>query len=259
MSRHLLSLRALALSFAVLAPAACGDNATSGPGGSAGSAGTGPGGNAGTAGVAGSSGSAGNAGSSGNAGTAGNAGNSGSGGSGGSGGSAGTGGSGSPICDAYCKQINENCVGDDNQYIDEASCKGVCAHFAPGKEGDTSGDTLGCRVYHSGAPSIMDANVHCPHAGPLGDGICSESNCDSFCSLAVAICGDQAMPPYASKQACLTACAGFVGTDQVPYNTTVLTGDSLACRMYHLTVAAIAPDLAQVHCQHIRANSDPCQ
>ncbi len=30
------------------------------------------------------------------------------------------------------------------------------------------GDTLGCRLYHGGAPAITDPVLHCPHAGPTG-------------------------------------------------------------------------------------------
>jgi hypothetical protein len=39
-----------------------------------------------------------------------------------------------------------------------------------------SGNTLGCRIYHGGAPAVMDAATHCPHAGPSGAGVCGNVN-----------------------------------------------------------------------------------
>ena len=37
-----------------------------------------------------------------------------------------------------------------------------------------AGDSLGCRIYHSTVASSIDPSVHCPHAGPNGDGICAD-------------------------------------------------------------------------------------
>lgn len=167
---------------------------------------------------------------------------------------------GPPVsCNEYCMTINSNCTGDRAQYSDDNSCAGICAHFEPGYAGQTSGDTLGCRAYHASEPSKQDPVTHCPHAGPLGGFVCSASDCSAFCALAMAVCGGQAQPPYPDEGTCEMYCATYVDTTKVPYNATVTSGDSLACRMYHLTVAASGPDVAQIHCPHVGPKSDPCQ
>lgn len=175
------------------------------------------------------------------------------GGMGGTGG--GTGGSTpAPSCDSYCANIQANCKDANAQYGSNDQCMAVCASFPIGTAADMAGNSVGCRTYHGGDPAADDAGTHCPHAGPLGDGVCGD-DCDSFCTIAIAICGGEAAPPYASKDECMTACAGFKGTDEVPYNTAATAGDSLACRMYHLTVAT--GDKA-THCPHIAAVSTTC-
>ncbi len=160
-------------------------------------------------------------------------------------------------CDAYCAEIATNCAGDQQQYVDTDGCMGVCATFDPGTIDDKSGATLGCHLYHGGVPAAGDPATHCAHAGPLGGGSCG-NDCDNFCEIAVAVCGSQATPPYADVAACKTACEGFADTTAVPYSAKVNSGDSLACRMYHLSVAASSVDAATTHCPHVAAVSSQC-
>ena len=47
--------------------------------------------------------------------------------------------------------------------------------------GDTTGNTIGCRLYHAGA-AAADPVLHCPHAGPTGGNVCG-SWCDNYCQL----------------------------------------------------------------------------
>jgi hypothetical protein len=67
-----------------------------------------------------------------------------------------------------------NCTGANAQYIDVADCMAQCTALAwpAGMPGAVDGNTIACRIYHGGAPAVMDAAVHCPHAGPSGDGVC---------------------------------------------------------------------------------------
>jgi hypothetical protein len=48
----------------------------------------------------------------------------------------------------------------------------MCATWAEGTEGDTTGDSVQCRIYHAGGPAAGDPGLHCPHAGPDGGGVC---------------------------------------------------------------------------------------
>ncbi|MEZ4294717.1 MAG: hypothetical protein R3B70_07050 [Polyangiaceae bacterium] len=187
----------------------------------------------------------------------------GSGGStGGTGGSTGgTGGTGTTSnalsCDDYCAAVATNCTADQSQYGDDAACKAICAKFPIGTVDEQSGNSLGCRTYHGGTPAAGDPGTHCPHAGPLGGGVCG-NDCDNFCDLVDALCSGQASPPYTSKTECMTACAAFPGTGTVPYNSTVTSGNSLACRMYHLTVGSTSASNLETHCPHTAAVSATC-
>lgn len=149
-------------------------------------------------------------------------------------------------CTSYCSTVMANCTvaNSQAQYNDVNTCMATCATFAPGTLADTSGDTLGCRLYHAGAPAASMPAVHCEHAGPLGGDQCiptGGSECDSFCNEAIDICPTE-WPELAT---CKTTCMGIPNT--TPYTSAVMSGNSLACRMYHLMAAST---MAVPHCPH---------
>jgi hypothetical protein len=141
-------------------------------------------------------------------------------------------------CNSYCTAILGACTSANAQYSSMANCVDSCGHFDVGTSPATTGNTLACRVYHTGV-ARMNPNTHCIHAGPSGGGVCGTS-CEGFCKLAVPVCPTQ----YQTAQ-CPGACAGFATTP--PYSSNVSTGDSFACRMYHLTEAATD---SATHCGH---------
>jgi hypothetical protein len=184
-------------------------------------------------------------------------------------------------CPTYCTEIQENCTGANAQYPDMAHCTATCASFTVGtsKVTDTSGNTLGCRIYHAGAPSMTAPATHCVHAGPGGDlitaappSVCSGGDvCASFCALEIKACGslDAPLPgnprdstnnpiyQYQNMNDCMTSCAAF---DKTHAYSTTASGNSLACRLYHATNAAIAVTPNGVmHCPHTApAPTAPC-
>lgn len=164
-------------------------------------------------------------------------------------------------CPSYCTEIQANCTMGNAQYPDASHCMAACASFLmTGALADTAGNTLGCRIYHAGAPAKMDPVTHCPHAGPGGDltsvtsgaGTCGDA-CTSFCALEIKACGMGATAPaqYADMPSCITACKGFTNTTHkyIYSSTTSSAGDSLACRLAHATNAAISGNAA-THCPH---------
>lgn len=193
--------------------------------------------------------------------TAGPAGGTGSGGSGGAGGAEGSGGGeqggagggtgggggvgvggGTPAeldCETYCATVMQNCTGDHAVYASNDICLGVCGKLPVGASTDTTGNTLGCRTYHAGAAE-MDPATHCPHAGPGGAGFCGE-NCESYCTLVLATCADE----FASEDECLDACAKY--PTQEPFDVYDTTGDTIQCRLYHVSVATTDAS----HCAHV--------
>jgi len=79
-------------------------------------------------------------------------------------------------CEGYCALITSVCDDTNAQYADEADCLTQCDehNWPDGTPGSTDGNTIACRIYHTGA-ARMDAALHCPHAGPSGDGVCGDA------------------------------------------------------------------------------------
>lgn len=176
-------------------------------------------------------------------------------------------------CATYCGEIQTNCKDANAQYpteTDNAHCMAACNSFPKGALTDTAGNTLGCRIYHAGAPAMSDPVTHCPHAGPGGDltsvtsppGTCGDA-CTSFCTLEIMACGTTTSAAttgqYPDMGTCINDCQGFKNSTH-KYGITS-AGDSLACRLYHATNAAISGN-AGVHCKHTGPapsdNGDPC-
>ena len=141
-------------------------------------------------------------------------------------------------------------MGGNDQYFSASACLAACAVLPDGAASDTSGNTVGCRTYHAGAAASAPA-VHCPHAGPGGAGVCG-NDCDGFCSIALGVCTGPNQV-FADLGQCQSACAGFPTTPA--YSASVPSGDSFACRLYHLTAAALDP---ATHCSHIVEASPTC-
>jgi hypothetical protein len=164
-------------------------------------------------------------------------------------------------CPTYCAEIQANCTGANAQYSDQSACEATCKSFATETStvNDMTGNTLGCRIYYAGNPAVTDPGTHCVQAGPGGDVIAATSPaacsggdvCTSFCKLEIQACGslDQPLPgeptdntnnpiyQYRHMGDCINACTGY--DKQHQYSTTA-TGDSLACRLYEATLAAVA-------------------
>ncbi len=165
-----------------------------------------------------------------------------------------------PDCTTYCREIQASCTATNAQYPDEAHCMAACASFTVGTStvADTTGDTLGCRIYHAVA-SRAEPAIHCVHAGPAGDlltaappAFCSGGDfCASFCTLQIRACGSLDAPlsgdprdasgnplfQYRNMENCMSRCAAF---DRTHVYSITSAGDSHACRLRHATTAAIA-------------------
>ena len=67
----------------------------------------------------------------------------------------------------------DTCDGIDGAapYENMMDCLDTCDTWDAGTTGDTTGNTLACRLYHVGA-AADDPNLHCPHASADGGGQC---------------------------------------------------------------------------------------
>jgi hypothetical protein len=115
----------------------------------------------------------------------------------------------------------------------------------------TSGSGLSCRRYHAQVARSSPANAmeHCPHA-LFGADACG-SNCETLCTLGMAIC------PAQFNSSCMADCASKV---PAAMNYTVITNRDIVCRLYHLSVASTSASAATTHCIHasIASTKDTC-
>jgi hypothetical protein len=154
-------------------------------------------------------------------------------------------------CDDYCTLVLRNCGGGAAaQYSDVSTCLATCSNMELGTAGTRDGNSIACRTFWAAAAEGDQAA--CTAAGPGGDGVCG-TNCQSFCATTLSICADQANPPYASTAECEAMCAGYDATET--FDASDLAGNTLACRIYHMTAASTEPD---THCAHTVANSPVC-
>jgi hypothetical protein len=186
-------------------------------------------------------------------------------------------------CEVYCTQVTANCTtvgtfpadkadtdAGNQQYVTKVGCLNECAKTPVGDINDKTGDTLGCRQYHSGAAKL-DAKLHCPHAGPSGGGLCSggdggvESRCFTLCARAESLCTAEAgVPPADVPFKDLADCTNGCNKDPYKFDQTkpelLGNGDDLNCRQYHLEAAyENPPGTALTHCPHLKNKSDTCK
>ena len=121
-----------------------------------------------------------------------------------------------PTCSDYCALVTAECPGE---YTTEGSCLDFCkttAALPAGLAGETSGNTIGCRMTRA-------KEGDCAAAGPFGDGVCG-TQCEVLCHIASSTCPG-ALPT------CAAECAGYLPS-------------SLACRLE----AIAASDCAMTAC-----------
>ena len=153
-------------------------------------------------------------------------------------------------CEDYCELTMRNCQGVVAQYTDLSTCKATCAAMPIGDPTNPHGHNIACRTFEAAIAEDPNAAA-CTAAGPGGDGTCG-ANCESFCAIAIEICGDQP-GSFSDLGTCMTACATYDTTEL--YDASDIAGNSFACRLYHLTAASTNPG---THCPHIVAASPVC-
>lgn len=185
-----------------------------------------------------------------------------------------------PTCADYCGTWNETCArrfpyefgvqtGDCVEFCERMNWEP--GRFEPLPHPPTN--SIGCRIYHMANALGSDANrdLHCPHAGATGDGVCGD-HCDNYCHLATQICGDidfetllgepsaagidrdRFLATFGDPDICATWCRGEGRADAIATNGQHgdTEGDSVQCRMYHLITAADGQNIRgrASHCAH---------
>jgi hypothetical protein len=151
-------------------------------------------------------------------------------------------------CEHYCATVMQACSGPNAVYDSAFTCERQCEFFEVGSAGDETGNTLDCRVTNAEVALRFsgERQTACPAAGPGGDGVCGD-NCEGYCTLMQAECGE-----YDSRNACLDACRAV--PDLGGFDVSIIEGNSVQCRLYHLNAALVSP---LNHCPHA-AGAYPC-
>ena len=152
-------------------------------------------------------------------------------------------GGGELSCEAYCATYVTACK-DFSEYDNEAACLAQCGQWPVGDPAAIDGDSLGCRTYHVTVASGTEPNVHCPHAGPSGAGVCVSPDaptCADYCGVYFDNCKDN-LNLYDDEADCLATCASWY-----PGIKDEVVRDTVGCREYHANAAFGDPD---VHCPH---------
>jgi hypothetical protein len=181
----------------------------------------------------------------------------------GNGGSAGAGGAvdvpdGGDLCSTYCDTVMANCPAPAQQYVSKAVCMKICARLDPGQPGDDSGNTINCRLHYAeSAATAGEVADNCSAAGPGGaqqgvTTVCG-SYCEGLCRIALDTCKG-AERVFNSVSECVSSCAGI--PDLGDYNDTITDGNSVQCRLYHVSAAQIDP---VIHCPHVTGLVGPCK
>lgn len=159
----------------------------------------------------------------------------------------------SALCLDYCDTIMAGCTGTNAQYASPTACLLVCEKLPAGTPGSTSGNNVECRNSQAAlALSTGESGNYCFTAGPGGGGVCGQ-DCDGYCSVMLATCRE-----FATLSQCTADCSIVPNLAQSSvvqtYNTSMQAGNTVQCRLFHVTASTIDPVL---HCPHA-SGLTPC-
>jgi len=160
----------------------------------------------------------------------------------------------SQLCLDYCGGVQASCTGKSAQYASQVACLAVCEQLPPGTAGATTGNSVQCRLGRAQlAATTGEAANYCFSAGPGGGGVCG-NDCDGYCTLMTAKCTQ-----LGSLSQCRASCSIVPDLSLPPtnlrYDASQQSGDSLQCRLFHVSAASVDP---VGHCAHA-AGETPCK
>ncbi len=171
-------------------------------------------------------------------------------GGGATGGEAGS--AGEDLCARYCDTLATSCADDFAQFVSRATCLEYCAQLPTGSPGDEIGNSVHCRLKQAEiARDVAEPSEHCAEAGPGGNGTCG-SNCEAYCVVFEQICGARFDDEFVGRADCNTHCTDL--PDDERFTTSISSGNSIQCRLWHVSAAAVDPS---THCGHA-AGEAPC-
>jgi hypothetical protein len=159
-------------------------------------------------------------------------------------------------CETYCEEVEEKCAGQYQVYESRDTCRAVCARMEPGVNLTGNTNTLSCRMEILGRADF-EAPSLCSQVGPGGHGACG-TDCEALCKLRAQVCstvqpGDVAIT---NPDRCETHCAALRSNDTLEVDRDQ-SGDTLQCRLVHISKAAIGAEQAEEHCAYSQVDAPP--
>jgi hypothetical protein len=158
------------------------------------------------------------------------------------------------LCHEYCDTVANACSGEASVYSGTELCLAVCEKLPPGKAGDEFKNTAACRLEQARIVERQHGEdlSQCPAAGPGGEALPDDggplcgSACEAFCTIYMKTCTDpEQFKVFEDEAECLDDCATV--PDLGGYSTAISSGNTLQCRLWHVTAAADSP---YPHCNH---------
>ncbi len=166
-------------------------------------------------------------------------------------------------CSDFCLVATSACNGHLNVYENFDQCVAVCAATAPGRKGSTeTTNTISCRTAHAFNALLVNARDHCPHAGPLGAGVCGAGgNCEAYCALAKVACPDGFASHYLDDDDCADQCANLDGADSGEYSVDSAQegGNTVQCRGLAVSRALELPEAERAAACAAVFGGKPCR
>jgi hypothetical protein len=161
------------------------------------------------------------------------------------------------LCDEYCNLTADVCTGESTQYVDKADCMDACSYMETTGAAinvSTGGNSVECRLYHTGVADTLDDPSHCFHGGRWGTAVADEphcgTQCDTYCDLIAINCPTNETG-YDDFDDCFAECEmGGIPWEHEAAVPTTVDGDSLTCRVYHAQVARGGGAVMRTHCPH---------
>jgi hypothetical protein len=153
----------------------------------------------------------------------------------------------SSACMQYCQQVNSACTKQYAVYLGAEDCAAAC--------GLLNGPELTCRQNEAAAAANTgDDYLHCPAAALGGSKACG-GNCINYCKLMSRVCTGNNRDPQEVEN-CEERCAGLIDRESARQPATTSRydvefdhdGDTLQCRLVHLSIAAFHNP--EGHCWH---------
>jgi hypothetical protein len=162
-------------------------------------------------------------------------------------------------CNDYCTLVEDKCTNNYKVYNRRDDCMAVCALMDTGDVlGRSERNTLACRLERLHTEDEPD--IVCPEVGPGGNGTCGD-DCDALCTLRQQVCtdieGQETQRDLRNKDTCLQQCRLLQDEPSLDASTRDLVGDTLQCRLVHISEAAISKTLATTHCVHTQPVPEP--